>query len=176
MTAGPVDSTPAAGFQRRLDAVDQRLRTHAEAASTGLTDPDTLSGERWEAGQVWAHVAEFCPYWVGQVRIVVAAREDPAPFGRTKADPGRLAAIAGGRERTPAEALDEVVAGIAGIRALLAELPDAAWRRSGLHSSLGVMPLTRIVDEFLVGHLEEHADQLDRLQPHIPSTSEAEES
>jgi hypothetical protein len=164
---------PAAAFQTRLDAVERRLRANAQALSTGLTDPDTASGERWDQGQVWAHLAEFCPYWVGQVRSVVAAPEDPAPFGRTKADPGRLAAIAGGREGTPSEALGDVVAGIAEIRSLLAELPDAAWRRSGLHSSLGVMPLTRIVDEFLVGHLEEHADQLDRLQAHRPSPSGA---
>ena len=176
MTGDQAAGTPAEGFQRRLDAVEQRLRAHAESVSAGLTDPDQTSGERWDEGQVWAHLAEFSPYWVGQIRAVVAAPEDPAPFGRTKADPGRLAAIAGGRERTPAEALGDVVAGIAGVRTLLVELPNAAWRRSGLHSSLGVMPLTRIVDEFLVGHLEEHADQLDRLQPHVASTSEAEES
>ncbi len=34
----------------------------------------------------------------------------------------------------------------------------------GAHPRLGDMPLAQIVEEFVVGHLEEHADQLDLLR------------
>lgn len=38
-----------------------------------------------------------------------------------------------------------------------------SWSAQGWHPTLGVMDLTRIVDEFMVKHLEEHAEQLDRM-------------
>ena len=42
-------------------------------------------------------------------------------------------------------------------------LDDSAWAARGLHPTLGEMDLAKIVDEFLVGHLEQHAAQLDQL-------------
>ena len=37
------------------------------------------------------------------------------------------------------------------------------WRRLGSHPTRGEMTVERIVEEFIVNHLEEHADQLDAL-------------
>ena len=43
-----------------LDDVLARLEAHAAgAAPAGLTEPDAGGTERWDAGQVWAHLAEF---------------------------------------------------------------------------------------------------------------------
>jgi hypothetical protein len=151
----------------RLDRVEPRLRALAVKASPqGLTAPDQATGERWDAGQVWAHMAEFIPYWVGESRRVVAGSGDtPTPFGRVKTDPGRIAAIERRRRDQPDALLATVVADIAALRDFLDGLGDDAWTHRGVHSRRGEMSLGHIVDEFLVGHLEEHADQLEGLPP-----------
>jgi hypothetical protein len=157
---------PAVEFLRRLDAVESRLQTHAgaEIAPDALTAPDPPTGERWEAGQVWAHVAEFVPYWLGEAEQVVEhGRQEPVGFGRTKSDPARLTAIERDRDRDRRLLWNRVAGDIAGLRAFLSGLEPPAWAARGTHSTLGEMDLSGIIDEFLVGHLEQHADQLDGL-------------
>jgi hypothetical protein len=113
---------------------------------------------------VWAHVADFIPYWMGEAAHVIAeGRSTPASFGRTKTDPGRLAAIERDRARDRAPLWARVAGDMAGLRGFLAGLGGDAWTARGRHPTLGEMDLGRIVDEFLVGHLEQHADQLDAL-------------
>lgn len=167
------DELPSIAYLGRLDRVEERLRTHASSIpAAGLTDPDPPTGERWEYGQVWAHLGEFVPYWVEQVRIVVdPSGEDPVPFGRTKTDPGRVAAIERDRQVPPAELMDRLSGQLQDVRALIAELPPDAWSRRGVHSTLGVMDLPGIFEEFLVGHLEAHAAQLDGLRGGTPTTA-----
>jgi hypothetical protein len=46
------------------------------------------------------------------------------------------------------------------VLALLDRLDDAALARAGTHQTLGRMTVAQIVEDFLVAHLEEHADQL----------------
>jgi alpha-L-fucosidase len=156
---------PRDQFLQRLDAVEQRLQQHAQTgAADGLTDPDPPTGERWEWGQVWAHLAEFLPYWLAQAQELIGAYQgEPVPFGRTKSDPDRVAAIARDRNQKVARLWERARDGIGETRTFLRQLPDGAWAVRGLHSTLGVMQLAAIVDEFMVGHLEQHADQLDGL-------------
>jgi hypothetical protein len=159
-------TTPAQEFTRRLDRVDERLREHAARAFPGdaLTTPDPPTGERWEAGQVWAHVAEFIPYWLGEAALVIeTGGDEPVPFGRTKSDPGRVAAIERDRSTDQSRLWDRTDRDIVALREFLTGLDDSAWRARGLHPTLGEMDLGHIVDEFLVGHLEQHASQLDKL-------------
>jgi hypothetical protein len=158
-----------ARYLDRLTAVRARLEAQAAAGlPPGLTDPDPGGTERWEAGQVWAHLAEFPSYWLRQVGAILderaAGEAEPIPFGRTKADPERVAAIERDRRADPAALLRHVTGGIADAEKALRALPADAWRARGLHPTLGPMPLPRIVEEFIVGHLEEHADQLDLLR------------
>jgi hypothetical protein len=153
----------------RMAEAERRLAEHAAAEPpAGLTDPDELTSERWEAGQVWAHLAEFPGYWLGQVNRVIAQPTHGAiPFGRVKTDVGRIEAIERERHTDPRALLERV-------RASLAEVSDAArswspetWRLRGAHPTLGEMTIERIVEHFIVDHLEEHADQLDALSaPH----------
>lgn len=156
----------ATGVIERLDAVEERLRAQATAATRcdARTAPDPPTGEQWEAGQVWAHLAEFIPYWIGETTLVVATGTGaPVLFGRTKKDPGRIAAIERERRTDRVALWQRVEADIAALRLFVSDLPAAAWAARGRHATLGEMTVEEMVEEFLVGHLEEHATQLDGL-------------
>jgi hypothetical protein len=158
----------AATALSRLEAARQRLATHAASgAHAGLTGADPQTGERWDAGQVWAHLAEFPAYWLDQFKRLLAARADgahePIPFGRTAADPTRILAIERDRNEHPRALHGRVDRGIADAEAFIRGLPATAWDAAGLHPRLGAMRLPAMVERFWVTHLEEHADQLDEL-------------
>jgi DinB family protein len=156
---------PADRFVARLEYVAMRLGPLAgDNAAPGLTDPDPKTGERWDWGQVWAHLAEFISYWVRQVRLVLATQgPEPVPFGRIKSDPERVAAIEKDRHRSPSELMKRLNGQLADLRQLLDDVPREHWGKQGIHQTLGVMDVEHIVDEFLVGHLEEHEAQLNQL-------------
>lgn len=149
----------------RMSEAERRLAEHADApVPDGLTDPDPATDERWEAGQVWAHIAEFPPYWLAEAQKVASLpTNEPVPFGRVKTDAGRAAAIERERHTQPAALLERV-------RGSLREVTDATraftpeeWNRRGLHPTRGEMTVQSIVERFIVDHLEEHADQLDAM-------------
>jgi hypothetical protein len=154
-------------YLARLDAVATRLGTAAatEPHPDALTDADPGSGERWDRGQVWAHLAEFIPYWIEQTKPVVESHSSdaPVPFGRTKSDPERIGAI----ERDRHEAVSILWAAtqkdIALLRSFLSALEPDQWLAVGLHPTRGPMTVPDITEEFMVGHLEQHADQLEGL-------------
>jgi len=152
-------------FAGRLDAIEQRLDVRAaNPLPGGLTQADQDTGERWEAAQVWAHMAEFIGYWHEQFDTVIGQfAGEPVPFGRTKRDAGRIAAIEVGRQE-PIEALvTRTRQALAAYRRRLAELSAPEWNAVGEHQTLGAMDMERMVERFVVGHLEEHLDQLDGL-------------
>ncbi len=145
---------------RRLLAAAGRIRASAPVLPDGaLTDADPESGERWDRGQVLAHVAEMLPYWAQQAELVAAGRQ--AEFGRVKSDPDRIAAIERDRREDPDRLLARVDEGVAVVLALLERLDDRALAATAHHQTLGDMTVGELVDRFLVAHLEEHADQLD---------------
>ncbi len=152
----------------RLDAVEARLRDHlAQGKPSGYTIPDQATGEQWDAGQVWSHLAEILGYWWGEVVgvVVTAASDEPVPFGRVKSNEGRIEAIAARRHDDPEDLFAACDREIERWRRWLdGEVTDADWTRVGRHQSLGDMDLHRMLDEFVVGHLEQHADQLDQLR------------
>jgi DinB superfamily len=156
---GP-EATPERELPARLLAAAGRIRANLGAWRPGaLTEADPGTGERWEAGQVLAHVAEMLPYWVREAEKV-AGGTDGVPFGRVKTDPERVAAIERDRGQDLLLLLTRMDQGVAGALALLDRLDDAALARAGTHETLGRMTVDQIVEEFLVRHLEEHADQL----------------
>jgi hypothetical protein len=160
-----MEDSPANSFLARLDVVERRLLRERDPRVGALTAPDAKTGERWDVGQMWAHLAEILPYWIEQARKVIDAHSaEPVPFGRVKSDAGRIAAIE--RDRTASSVLlrERVRTHIAELRTFLQERTDDDWSARGLHEARGIMDLPRIVDEFMVGHLEEHADSLDDLE------------
>lgn len=148
---------------RRLRAAADRLGVAAARVDcVRLTAADPATGEQWEGAQVLSHCAEMIPYWVGEIEKLVAARGD-APFGRVKSDPARIERIAAGRHDDPDRLLAAVDRGVDSVDRLLGRLSDAQLELVGHHSTLGSMRVAEIVEEFLVDHLEQHADQLESL-------------
>lgn len=149
----------------RLADAERRLVEHADAPlPSGLADPDPGAEERWEAGQVWAHLAEFPMYWLAQAqRVVALPTYEPVPFGRVKTDVGRIEAIERDRHTDPAALLERVRGSLAAVSDAARSLPLEAWRLRGAHPVRGEMTVQQIIEVFIVEHLEEHADQLDSL-------------
>ena len=109
-------------------------------------------------------MAEFVHYWHDQLQKVVGEYDGtPVPFGRTKADAERIEGIEAARYEPVGELRGRVHESVARVRSFLAELTPPAWNAVGLHPTLGEMDVEAIVERFLAGHLEEHADQLDAL-------------
>ncbi len=154
-------------YLARVDAVEARLAALAgsEPQPGALTSADPTSGERWDRGQVWAHLAEFLPYWIAQAGPVLAGQPsgDPVGFGRMKGDPERLGAIERDRREPVTQLWNDTHTDIAALRAFLAQVEPAQWEARGVHPSMGVMTVDELVEEFMVGHLEQHADQLGSL-------------
>jgi hypothetical protein len=152
-------------FLARLDAVEARLAAAAAAEPKpgALTGADPESGERWDRGQVWAHVSEFIPYWIAQAGSVLRGQASgaPVPFGRTHGDPERIGAIERDRREPVPVLWADTRVGIAGLRAFLGGMQPAQWETRGLHPTRGAITVDELVERFLVGHLEEHADQLE---------------
>jgi hypothetical protein len=149
----------------RLADAERRLVEHAaRPLPPGLADPDPGAEERWEAGQIWAHLAEFPAYWLAQTRRVIAGPSDaPVPFGRVKTDPDRIAAVERDRHTDPQALLARVRADVAEIGDAARSWDAATWRLVGTHPKRGEMTIEAIVETFIVDHLEEHAAQLDGL-------------
>ena len=159
--------SPLAEFLERIEALRLAIPGAARrGVGDELTDPDPATGEQWVGGQVWAHMAEFVPYWIAEIRKVVDPESaEPVPFGRVKTDPGRIAAIEARRDEPVAVLAESTAVDVVTLREFLEELDGipGSWARTGEHSKLGTMDVVRMVDEFLVGHLEEHLHQLDGL-------------
>jgi hypothetical protein len=150
-------------YLARVDAAEARLAALAEAEPEpgALTSADPKSGERWDRGQVWAHLAEFLPYWIAQAGpVLVGASGGPVPFGRMKGDPERLGAIERDRREPVTDLWNDTRTDIAALRAFLSDVAPEQWGARGVHPSMGVMTVDELVEEFMVGHLEQHADQL----------------
>jgi hypothetical protein len=157
--------TEVSDLIQMLEDVEERLIEDAAGpAPSGLTDPDPDGTERWEAAQVWAHMAEFVTYWQSQLEHVVDSYNgQPVPFGRTKEDAARIEGIETGRTVPIAALMQQVHGGIEATRRYLPTLTAAQWHSVGLHPRRGEMKVPQIVEKFTIDHLEEHADQLDDL-------------
>lgn len=153
----------AGQYLTRVNKVVERLVKLARPLP-GLTPPDEVSGEQWEAQQVWGHINEFLPYWIEQFEHVVEAyRGEPVPFGRARSDPLRLQGIEAGRSMDPTTHLHWLELHAKDLEGFLRALDESSFKAQGVHPRLGVMDLEAMIADFLVGHLEEHADQLEGL-------------
>jgi hypothetical protein len=149
-----------------LENLRQRLRGLAgRDQPRGLTEPDPdTPEERWDAPQVWAHLAEFVGYWHRQIEDVVRDYDGaPVAFGRTKFDTARKDAIAVGRHRRLADLAADTDRQIVALEDYLCKLDETAWSAQGLHPTRGVLDVPQMVKRFVTDHLDEHAKQLEGL-------------
>jgi hypothetical protein len=152
-------------IRSQLQAIGRRLAAYAaREVPAGLTEPDPGSDERWEAAEVWAHMAEFVSYWHEQIEAVVGAYDgEPVPFGRTKTDPGRIAAIEVGRREPVEELAGRAQQAISDLDQRIAAFGGVEWNAVGRHETRGEMDIEAIVERFVVSHLDEHLTQLEQL-------------
>jgi len=115
----------------------------------------------WGPRELLAHVNEMLPYWTRQLQNVLAGEQGEAvPFGRTAEDPGRLGRIAEDRHRPAGELLDGIDAGLVTALGFVTELTDADLVRVGLHPTRGELTVGDSLERLVVGHLEDHVEQL----------------
>ncbi len=151
------------------DRIAAARRGYAELAPRALAgepwplaeDYGTGPEASWGPREVLAHVEEMLPFWLGEMeRVVDGTGGAPIPFGRTAEDDLRLGVI--DRDRTlPMRVLfGRIDGGLAAWADRLATLTATERSRLGVHSRLGEMPATAILERFVLGHAEDHIAQL----------------
>lgn len=156
------------------DALLHRLRAAADALAALRRRADAAGpwplAERfdhapeanWGPPEILAHVAEMLPYWLGEAeRILDGPPDAPAIFGRVADDPVRLAIIARDRSVPLRDLFDRAEWSVRRYEHRLPELSAGDLARRGRHPTGADLPLSHILERFVVGHLEEHVRQLE---------------
>jgi hypothetical protein len=99
-------------------------------------------------------------FWPAAIDRILAGGPEAVPFGRISTDPGRIGRIGRDRELPTAELFDRIGAEARRLVSKIGSLSATDADRQGLHPRLGEMTVGRVVERFLVGHLEEHVEQL----------------
>jgi uncharacterized damage-inducible protein DinB len=118
----------------------------------------TPTENEWSIMESLAHIAEFLPYWAGEVEKLVA---NPGQnFGRTMQHEGRLAALREHGHDTLAQARAALPGSYARLEEVLSHLQDSDLELTGQHVRYGERTLEWFIDEFITGHFESHLAQL----------------
>lgn len=121
------------------------------------TEPEASWGPR----EVLAHVAEMLPFWLGELeRVVDGHGGEAVSFGRVAEDVSRIGLIARDRSLPLRVLFARIDAGLSAWLDRLPTLTDADRAKVGQHPRLGEMSVAGIADRFVIGHAEEHVDQL----------------
>jgi DinB superfamily len=151
-------------LRTRLRAAHERIAAAPETGPGVYGAPDPKTGERWNAGNVLGHTAEMLPFWVDQVRGVLAGRTE---LGRgVEGYERRKQGIESGATLGEEELRTRVEAGVSLAAILLDEMSPADLERRVTYRSRDGEDQTmlgQLVDQLIVGHLEEHAKQLTEL-------------
>jgi DinB superfamily len=159
----PTNDAPA-----RIEAGRARLAALRPAVHAGAPWPlaerfDDAPEASWGPPEVLAHVDEMIGFWHGELARIVAARStEPVPFGRISTDTARLAAIERLRYLPLADLDASIDAKAAALVAACSAWSDGDLARVGLHPRLGEVTVGFGLQRFIYGHLEDHADQLER--------------
>ncbi|HEY6057053.1 MAG TPA: DinB family protein [Candidatus Limnocylindrales bacterium] len=164
-------------FGDRLDQAWIRLSELRQAVEAGrpwplgTLEPDAPEA-RWGPPEILAHLGEMLPYWLGELerildRSAIGAAptadptgSEPVPFGRTETDRLRISIIERDRSLPTSELFERIRTAVGRWRDRLGSLGPGDMERRGLHGRRGAMPVAEIVERLVVGHLEDHVDQL----------------
>jgi hypothetical protein len=163
-----------------MSADDLLDRLHAAATRLSSTRPGVVGGAPWPLAErfddapeaewgppeVLAHVAEMIPFWQGEMERIISGEgraDEPVPFGRVASDPNRLGILERDRSLPPAELYDRIDSALARFERRWTTLTATERGRQGQHprAGVGVMTVEAIADRFIVGHLADHAVQLE---------------
>jgi hypothetical protein len=155
------------------------LREHAAATRLAATRPaiverapwplaeryDESPEAAWGPPEVLAHVAEMIQFWQGEMERIVAGAAagavEPVPFGRVATDTLRLGVLERDRSLPPVELFDRIATSLERFERRWPAFTAVDRGRRGLHPRLGEMTVEAIADRFVVGHLADHAVQLE---------------
>ena len=123
--------------------------------------PEDLPRHRpWVAREVLAHIDEMLPYWHGEIERIIAAPEEPVPFGRVTVDLIRTLTVDRDRHLPASELYIRLDNSMERVVRRLLELDERQCIRRGAHKQRGEMTIRQIVEDMLVAHLEEHCEQM----------------
>ncbi len=145
------------GMRRRVVVARARLRALLPAAADGEPPADPKTGERWDRLNILGHMSEFPTFWSAEL---AAAIESDVEFGRRPGSTNRQDAVAGGAKSGEAALKRQVARGIEDILALLVKLQPADLDRTINMRGRGEVTVRWALENLLVGHLEEHCNQL----------------
>jgi hypothetical protein len=159
------DTTDLTGLSDRLTGASAAFEAFRPAVEAG--DPWPLSPaygsepeSDWGPKEILAHTAEMLEFWPAEIDKILAGGPEPVPFGRVSTDPGRIERIGRDRELQTGELFDRVGAEVGRLVTRVGSLSAMDAARTGLHPRLGEMTVGRIIERFVVGHLEDHVEQL----------------
>ena len=166
MTEPTGRSEPFQTQRGRLQQSQRRLHELRPAVEAGEPWPlaarfGTEPEARWGPPEVLAHVAEMLPFWLGEIERILASPAEPGPFGRVSTDAIRIDVIERDRTLPARELFDRIDATLGRLERRLSQLTEAQAGRRGIHATRGEMTITELLERFVVGHLEDHAAQLE---------------
>ena len=144
-------------MRRRVIVARARLRALLPATSDREPPADPKTGERWDRLNILGHMSEFPAFWSAELASAIESGDE---FGRRPGSTSRQDAVAGGAGLGEAELKRRVARGIETVLGLLVKLQAADLDRSLKMRGRGDVTLRWALESLLVGHVEEHCDQL----------------
>lgn len=136
--------------------IEQRAPWPAAAGGTDSSEAE------WGPGEVLSHVSEMLQFWLGEMERVIDGQDGPTAFGRLSTDQARALTIARDATLPPRELFERIGSTLERYRRRLVTLSEADLGRTGRHPVRGDFAVPGLIERFVVGHLEEHAEQLER--------------
>ena len=144
-------------MRRRVNVARARLRALLPATADREPPVDPQTGERWDRFNILGHMSEFPTFWSTGL---AAAIESGVEFGRVPGSTNRQDAVTGGTRLGEAALKRQVARGIENVLALLGKLQPADLDRTVNMRGRGEVTVRWALNSLLVGHLEEHCNQL----------------
>ncbi|MCI0344487.1 MAG: DinB family protein [Chloroflexi bacterium] len=153
----------------RLERAIEAIEARSDSLNAGEPWPlaelyGTEAEAHWGPREVFAHLDEMLPFWLGEVERILQAdlADGPPPFGRTAEDPIRIGIIGRDRHIPIRELLSRLRSDGRRVARRMRELSDEDAGRLGSHPRLGPTSVSALLERFIVSHVEDHADQLER--------------
>ncbi|HXJ81796.1 MAG TPA: DinB family protein [Candidatus Methylomirabilis sp.] len=155
------------GAENSGEAQAKRLERVYDNVARLLREPGVASRLRaapgqdaWSAMQTLGHVTEMIPYWLSHCRVLIAATGSPPRFGRTAGSPERLAGVAHGATADPDALLARLQEEVRAAANAIRKFSEAERSKRGVTSERGEVTVAEVIESFIVGHAEEHVEQV----------------